>query len=325
MTMVDDGAANLEAVLKETFFSETVARQNSTKERDVRFAHYTSAEVAMSIIQNKSVWMRNAITMNDFSEISYGKNAVFNAWKSPGGEKLRAALEGVHEGVVTEIETLFNSWQGDLETKTYLTSLSEHDGDEDNFGRLSMWRAYGGRNGVALILNRTPFEAESNELKAYTTPVFYGDQHSVEAQFDRMANDILQHTQTIQSLPMADVMNWMFVALRFVVLGTKHPAFSEEREWRVIYSPSLDVSPVIEAFIHSVRGVPQIVQQIPLKNDPENGLHGAAIPELLDRLIIGPTEDPVAIRDAFMVLLEEAGVANPLERIWMSGIPLRQW
>jgi hypothetical protein len=315
----------LNAMLKATFFGESVARQDDIKARDTRFAHYTSAEVAMSIIQNKSVWMRNAITMNDFSEISYGKNAVFNAWKSPGGEKLRAALEGVHAGVVLEIETLFNSWQGDLETKTYLTSLSEHDAHEDNLGRLSMWRAYGGRNGVALILNRTPLEAESNELKAYTTPVFYGDQHTVEVQFDRMANDILQHIAILQSLPMADLMNTMFVALRFIVLGTKHPAFGEEREWRVIYSPSLELSPVIEAVIHPVRGVPQIVQKIPLRNDSDNGLHGAAIPDLLHRLIIGPTEDPVAMRDAFVVLLEKADVPNPLERVWMSGIPLRQW
>ena len=323
--MTEDELAQFNAMLKGTFFGATVDRQNAVKENNTLFAHYTSAEVAMSIIQNRSVWMRNAITMNDFSEISYGRTAVFNAWESPGGLKLRAALEAVHEGSVKEIATLFTSWQGDLETKTYLTSLSEHDADEDNLGRLSMWRAYGGRNGVALILNRTPLEAETNELKAYTTPVFYGDQQSVEAQFDRMATAVLRNTGMIKMLPMPDLLNTMFVALRFMVLGTKHPAFSEEREWRVIYSPNLELSPVIEAFVHPVRGVPQIIQKLPLRNDPANGLHGAAIPDLLHRVIIGPTEDPVAMRDAFLVLLEEAEVPNPEERIWMSGIPLRQW
>lgn len=39
----------------------------------VRFAHYTSAATAMSIIQaepkDRSMWLRNATEMNDFSEI----------------------------------------------------------------------------------------------------------------------------------------------------------------------------------------------------------------------------------------------------------------
>lgn len=323
--MTEDGLAQFHAMLKDTFFGATIERQNGVKSNDTRFAHYTSAEVAMSIIQNSEVWMRNAITMNDFSEISYGRTAVFNAWNAPGGLKLQEALENVHEGAVAEITTLFTSWQGDLETKTYLTSLSEHDAEEDNLGRLSMWRAYGGRNGVALILNRTPLESETNELKAYTTPVFYGDQHSVEAQFDRMANAITQNIGMMQLLPMAELANMMFIALRFTVLGTKHPAFSEEREWRVIYSPNLELSPVIEAIVHPVRGVPQIIQKLPLRNDPQNGLYGAAIPDLLHRVIIGPTDDPVAMRDAFLVLLDQAGVPNPEERVWMSGIPLRQW
>lgn len=197
--------------------------------------------------------------------------------------------------------------------------------DEDNLGRLSMWRAYGGRNGVALVLNRTPFEAETDDLKAYSAPVFYGDVTMVEAQFQRTANDINRNAAILSGVPVAQIIDMMFLVLRFTVLCTKHPAFSEEKEWRIIYSPSLAKSEAITSFVAAIRGVPQIVQKIPLVNDLANGLHGAAIPDLLYRVIIGPTEDPQVMFDAFAVILTEAEVPNAIERIWVSGIPLRQW
>lgn len=226
--------AEVTRILAATFLGEALRRRAEIAERDIRFVHYTSADVAMSIIQNKSVWMRNAITMNDFSEIHHGKDCVFKAWASAGGDRLKVALEEIHPGVVADVQTLFTTWQHDLENNTYLTSLSEHEADEDNLGRLSMWRAYGGRSGVALVLNRTPFEAETDDLHAYSTPVSYGDQHMVEAQFDEIATNILQQRELLKGLAANDIVEMMFLVLRFMVLGTKHPAFSEEREWRVV-------------------------------------------------------------------------------------------
>jgi hypothetical protein len=323
--MSEQDQEEVQRILAATFLGEALRRRAEIAERDMRFVHYTSADVAMSIIQNKSVWMRNAITMNDFSEIHHGKDCVFKAWNSAGGERLKVALEEIHPGVVADLQTLFTSWQHDLENNTYLTSLSEHESSEDNLGRLSMWRAYGGRSGVALVLNRTPFEVETDDLHAYSTPVSYGDQHTVEAQFEEVATKVIENRELIEVLTASHIVEMMFLVLRFAVLGTKHPAFSEEREWRVVYSPNLARSEVIRPFVHSVRGVPQVIQRLPLENDAANGLHGAAIPDLLHRLIIGPTEDPRAMFDAFVVLLADAGVPNPSERIWISGIPLRQW
>src|SRR5690606_23126401 len=131
-----------------------------------------------------------------------------------------------------------------LENGTYLTCLSEHEPEEDNLGRLSMWRAYGGRSGVALVLNRTPFEADTDVLKAYSAPVFYGDVRMVEAHFDRTGRDFLRHATIFSAVPREAVIGSMFLMLRFTTLCTKHPAFAEEREWRVIYSPSLERSEV---------------------------------------------------------------------------------
>jgi hypothetical protein len=49
-----------------------------------------------------------------------------------------------------------------------------------------------------------------------------------------------------------------------------------------------------------------------------------AIPALIDHIIIGPTRDPLAMREAFISLLDEAGVEQPDRKVFVSNIPLRQ-
>lgn len=80
----------------------------------------------------------------------------------------------------------------------------------------------------------------------------------------------------------------------------------------------------IQEFAHAVRGVPQKIQKIPLRNIPEEDFFGAEIPELLERIIIGPTVYPNAMYQAFSKLLRDAGVPDPDNRIFISDIPLRE-
>lgn len=46
----------------------------------MKFAHYTSAQVATDIIkapgEDRCLWLRNAMLMNDFSEIEYGQQLL---------------------------------------------------------------------------------------------------------------------------------------------------------------------------------------------------------------------------------------------------------
>jgi hypothetical protein len=61
---------------------------------------------------------------------------------------------------------------------------------------------------------------------------------------------------------------------------------------------------------------------IPLTDIPEKGLHGITIPALNDRIIIGPTKDPLVMREAFIDLLgqldqpECRGLLLRLSRRW---------
>ena len=73
-----------------------------------------------------------------------------------------------------------------------------------------------------------------------------------------------------------------------------------------------------------IGGTPQLIYKIPLQNVPEEGFHGVEIPELIDRIIIGPTQYDSATREAFVDRLGEAGVSDPEDRVIVSKIPLRR-
>lgn len=293
----------------------------------IRFVHYTSADTAMSISRSKEVWMRKSSCMNDFLEVQYGLDRLYRAYgRTNAGAKFKSILNSLFDGVTKDIEKLFDSWTPHFQTNTYLACLSEHDEREDTFGRLSMWRAYGETAGVALVLNNRAFLTPTppdGGLRAYTSPVAYLDDGQFETEVGRIANNIADNADLLKTMGREAVTTRVFNMFRFAVLCTKHPGFAEEREWRIIYSPTVEESPYITKEIVVVKGVPQPIYKIPLKDIPEIGLT-AAIPTLLDRIIIGPTQYPWALKEAFVELLLEAGVKDPASKVCVSDIPLRR-
>lgn len=210
-----------------------------------------------------------------------------------------------------------------IQTDTYLACVSEHDDAEDTFGRLSMWRAYREATGVALVINNAPFLRLSNALKAYASPVAYLTAKGFEKELGTVAGALESNSEFLRAQCRQVIIGYVFNAFKFAVLCTKHPGFQEEKEWRVVYSPTLENSDRLVREIQVIGGTPQPIYKIPLQNVPEEGLVGIEIPELIDRIIIGPTQYPAAVREAFEHLLSEAGVDGPANRIFVSDIPLR--
>ena len=290
----------------------------------LRFVHYTNAETAMEIIRNREVWMRNSNIMNDFSEIEYGMVCLNEAYKSDTGTEFKRILEAEFPGIIDPLQDTFNGWLEHFRANTYVTCLSEHRDDEDSYGRLSMWRAYGGANGIALVVNGTPFAANTQQLKAFSSPISYLNREQFREKFAVVVENLRNNIEYIRNLGKEQVFGYVFSMFRFAVMCTKHPGFNEEKEWRIIYSPTMELSPKITEDVKIIGGVPQVIYKIPLEDDPENGLVGAAIPSLVNRIIIGPTRFPATLRQAFVKALAEAGVNNPEAKVWVSDIPLRQ-
>jgi len=290
----------------------------------MRFVQYTSADAAMSIIQNKEIWLRNVQCMNDYLEVEHGISCLVSSFTNEDeGAKFKTVMESIFPGFINEFTNLFDGWLPSLRSSTYITCLSEHPTNEDKYGRLSMWRAYGGKRSVALVMNASVFRSESDALAAYTYPVEYQDSYSFNTEFGKLVSRIELEKDFILSLGKEMTINYLFQLFKAYALCVKHPGFHEEREWRVVYNPEIISSKYITTDIESIDGVPQEVHKIALKNIPEENFNGATIPELIERIIIGPNDHQLVLGDTFIKLLEEAGCDNAAERIHYSGIPLR--
>ncbi|MGC6400372.1 DUF2971 domain-containing protein [Sphingomonas sp. FW199] len=289
-----------------------------------RLVHYTSAENAYKIISGKQVWLRNAHLMNDYSEMRHGLECLQAAWKSIAGESLQKWLKNNWQVIKTELEEYFNGHAKGMIDDTYIICLSEHDDEEDYYGRLSMWRAYGRRSGVALVLNTTAFLSETEQMAVYSMPVVYRDQQQFVEWFQIWVASIMDVGDLLSKVDRQLVLNLFFYAFRSFVLATKHPGFKEEREWRVFHSPSIDgSSPWLDISTEIVSGVPQRVVKLALKDDADAGVVGAAPDTLINRVIIGPCETPIPIQEALGHAMSVAGVQDAWAKMWMSFIPLR--
>ena len=302
-------------------FPQATQTLSEIKSTNKRFAYYTSAETAAKIIRNKEVWLRNATVMNDFSEIRYGLSRVWEGLAGSAGTIFYAAVESLFSGLRTEIETRLRQSESYWKYETYLTCLSLHNPSEDQTGRLSMWRAYGD---VALIMNHTPFTAETDRLDAFSTPVHYLDQKGFDDLLLSVTREISANVNDLRQLGREALASAILELIFLAAIGIKHPGFSEEREWRIFFHPTDDEHPVLTKRVENVRGIPQSIWAIPLRHDPDNGLVGANIPNLLDRIIIGPTAYPYVSARAFIQLLSEAGVEEAASKVVVSDIPLRK-
>lgn len=305
-------------------------RQQKALLAGTRFVHYTSASVGLQILRKKEVWLRNSQVMNDFSEVHHGEGCLQAAWGEDGlRQRLRNVLDDVEAGLFVELADRYKAWSHVRERQTFLISMSEHgdlagEVDEDRYGRLSMWRAYGGNTNVAFVLNNRAFLSPSDALPAYTSPVLYVDVDGFRSYFQSFVESLENNKEYLETLGAEPLLSSVFYAFHDTALSTKHPGFAEEREWRILYSPFLFGSDRLYSEVETVAGVPQKIFKLPLKDYPEEGLLGAEPLSLIDRIIIGPSQFPQSIFEAYASELENLGEPQPGKRIVISEIPIRR-
>ena len=317
-----DTNAAIEAFSALAFPSET-RRFQEVFDKGLKMAHYTTAENAALILKNQTLWLRNAQLMNDFSEVTYGTACLQASLQSGNGAQMEAALDAAHPGLWAAIAEFINRMEVQTRTQTYLTSLSAHD-PEYFLGRLSMWRAYGGpTSGVAIIFNTEVFGQDSLKLGAFSSPVSYGDQVTMGTHLREMIQGIASNTELLRRVPFDNAKAIISNALQFNTLSHKHPAFAEEQEWRVIHRPLTDATAFITTSVETIRGIPQMVCKIPLRDQAGLNMPWLNLSQLLDRIIIGPCVYPQQVAWAFSEILRGIGV-DPTGKIVVAAIPLRQ-
>lgn len=309
--------------LNRIFFPDLLSRKSEMERMGSKFVQYTSAQNAMSIIQNSEVWLRNCLCMNDVSEINHGLECLAEAYNDEAtGAAFRSAFESVIPDSIDSFQDEFNSWQDSIRLDTYIACLSEHL-RTDIHGRLSMWRAYGPKNGVAIVIDPSAVLTDTNAFKSYMSPVLYVDSKGFKDHFSDLAERIRSEAEFLKELPKDTVSFLLFELFKTYSYCTKHPGFEEEREWRIVHCPKMQSSEYVTNSVEVIDGVTQRIYKIPLRDIPEEGVSGLSIPSLIDEIIIGPSNDEIVLRRAFVDLLESAGCEDANSKVNYSGIPYR--
>jgi len=170
---------------------------------------------------------------------------------------------------------------------------------------------------------RPPEMGAADGLNILLSPVAYFNDKEVEQQFLAVIKNINGNLEFLKTLGRDRLKMLLFYTLASAAVSLKHIGFSEEKEWRVIYFPQVNPSPLISSAIEAVDGIPQLIYKIPLEENPDNNVIGVGIPALIDRIIIGPTVYPAPIYGAFVEALRQAEVPDPEKRVAFSGIPIR--
>jgi hypothetical protein len=217
----------------------------------------------------------------------------------------------VHPGLREIARGRFEAIAATIRTSTYITCLSEHGRAEDDVGRLAMWRAYAQACGVALVLNARPLLGRGSAAAGVNAgPVEYADRPTFLRGFDAFVERMLAERDYLAGLGPEAVCRHLGGSYYHAALSTKHPGFAEEREWRVVFNPTLDAADHLVRSVEVCRGEAQVIYRLPLRDAPEAGIDGMALPDILEALFIGPSDNPRAVRDAFVELLSDAGVAR---------------
>lgn len=318
----------INSTLTQTFFQWGKDREAEITP-DIKFAHYTSAQVAMDIIRAKDedrcLWLRNAMLMNDFSEIEYGQQLLRLSLRNPQlCQHLNGACNAIHPDIVNAFGMIDQEVYA-IKRSTYLLSLALHKGVELHQGKLSMWRAYGGDANVCILLNPEAFIPEQTAYDVVMSPVDYGGPTTFLEGLASIIRGMAENRDALRQIDPELVKYNFKYALDVMILSTKHPGFKEENEWRIIHRaqlPAATDSPPSK--IVSVNGIVQKVFYLPMKNIPEHNVANADINSLLHKIIIGPTPNPQLVWEGFGTLLAENGVENAWDKVVMCDIPLRR-
>lgn len=290
------------------------------------FAYYTNSDTALKILRSQSIWMRKPSMMNDYSEIDHGIKCLAEAYNSAEGQGFKNVLNRIHPGIIQDVDNVFTHTVNTIKTDTFISCFTKHFSDrEDNIGRLSMWRAYGKNNGIALIFKPQIFfnNYTMEQTGIINSPVAYSNSTEIKQSLNVIAANINQNIELIHSYTREQMQNWIISVYSMAVMCNKHSGFWEEQEWRALtYPPFTNGSPFISQSVELINGTPQKVKSFNFKQVP--GIPDLTLHDLLQKIIIGPCAHPEVTKEALVEELARLNFQNPAELVHISHIPLRQ-
>ena len=323
MTEIENNELEIRRLVAESLYAPVNARLDYTRQNKIDFAHYTASSTAFDIIKNRCFWLRNSRLMNDSSEMSLGLKTVQLNFDESGqaGGAFWQAMRNIDPYFKDKVDDIFQQRANQVFSQTYIGCLSEYLPSKigGNLGRLSMWRAYGYPNGVALIFDGSAINSENMTLDVGSYPVFYPD---YGVALPELARSIMALADNVHKLSDYDSQLIAKVITDFMIhlaIGIKDSNFHEEAEWRIVYRDGVFSNQISKKEPQVIAGIPQLICSVPLDDS-----RPLSLKRILKKIIIGPTEAPELAKDAFVQLLSNEGFDDPELKVVISNIPYRE-
>lgn len=309
------------------FFPTAERRQVAHRGEGGLLVHYTTADVAVQILKERRFRMRNTRGMHDYSEVLHGIEHVTRAMQTSVGVAFKAAMEAFAPGTYDAAMEIFRRRNFACLSSTYITCFSQHlGGEEDKYGRLSMWRAFGaGTPSVAIVLRAPADDAVPENTGLVLSPVEYFSESEFDAALAEVVDNVNREIEFLRQYPQTSIVELVARTFAMAAVSLKHPAFREEREWRAVHMPWMQH--VDERFAKREQvtqaGIPQMIYHLNLRDSEKGDIVGYDLALLLDKVIIGPSQFAGTTAEAIRHTLEEMKVKDIGKKIVVSGIPLR--
>jgi hypothetical protein len=295
--------------------------------RPERLYHYGQAQGLLSILESQCLWATDARYLNDASELNYAIALVQET------VDVLAAAPETQAVVRTFLAGLVPSLRDSSQPAVYTVSFCE-EGDI-----LSQWRAYAGITGYALGLATQWWDSIPDDgVRAERRPgplrlrkVLYREEEQrrllrslLDPACTALAQASAQFGEALTFQAMEPQLRQRVTDdLRLLSPCLKHPAFTEEKEWRFILMPDAAKAAegTVPAAVRFRAAAIGLVPYVPLPLPAVAGPFQGRLPVV--EVYYGPCPHPDLAARALSSLLQAHGYAAPATQVRGSRAPLR--
>lgn len=289
-------------------------------------AHYTTLQIGESILNKKQFWLSNPLYMNDFEELAFGfreGNKLVAA-----STELRAAI--ANDDIYDRFRFTYDSYAKKFEDEealdVFIGCFCKHEPD-DTDGALSMWRGYGhDGKGLALIFDTSKIDPPKSSA-LILAPIHYA---SSEDRIEYLRSRIVFYCEILKEIAW-EISNIhlaahiLFERIKMYALFTKHIGFQEEREWRILYSPSRDQLGALKSMVSYYNGPRGIEPKMFMEIGAIEGVTSASFDfdNLIKTILLGPNGASVLAETSFKRMLNLTEKQHLVNNVRSSRIPYR--
>ncbi len=289
-------------------------------------AHYTSLSTMESIFRGEEIWMSHPFLMNDDEELKWG---IVEGVKRIRTNESLASTFGSPSNYATFLEAVERARDKEGNSNaldTYVACFCKHEKD-DTDGLLSMWRAYGADGGGVAIVFDTNALVEDDDSPLIIAPVRYATTEERYAWMDWAlsicSKAVTGFGQNASNVDIGQIASAYFQRLRYFALFTKHAAFLEEKEWRVVYFPDRDEKRRYSDLLSYAITHKGIQPKLKLRLGQEAIGTPLLLEEVVHSILLGPTAGSLLSQHALKRMFRSLGKPGLAEKVDFSSTPYR--